>query len=81
MASVCQIPYRSDANAQGVDALRHTLHPLNQLHGGRGRRDTQLPTEGIDRDAKAVVVLDLPVEVGLRLLQLFGQSLVPLREN
>ena len=37
--------------------------------------------EGIDRDAKAVVVLGLLGEVGLRLLQLLVQSLVPLRKS
>ena len=73
------VPERRDA--QGVDALRHALDGLDPLSDGPEGRDTQWLPEKIDRDAEAVMVLGFLVEVGLRLLQLFGQRLILLREN
>ena len=64
-----------------MDALRHTLHPLHQLRGGRGRWDVEVLVKGVDCDAKAVVLFGLLGEPGLLLLQLLGQALVPLRKS
>ena len=64
-----------------MDALRHAFHPLYQLRGGRGLRDVEILAESVNRDKEAAMFLGLLGEPGLLSLQLFGQSLVPLREN